>query len=154
MKQCWPSRKMRRPSLSPAFLTKLGACGRILPQGCIEGAAPFISTEGLILFASLWGIGADRRLATWSIPVADWQLRYRCELCTCTEFLCMHGQVYPAYHRHDRPMRVIVTTKRTKNLKTGPHGVWSSDVIFRPHTTSNPNKPEGTRSRSPCTSTF
>lgn len=53
-------------------LTRPRACGRIMPQGCIEGAIPFISTEGLLLLAALFGIGADRRLETWMIPLSEW----------------------------------------------------------------------------------
>ena len=52
--------------------TKPRACGRILPQGCIDGACPFVLPSARILLAHLFGIGADRRLETWAIPVHDW----------------------------------------------------------------------------------
>ena len=52
--------------------TKPRAGGRILPQGCIEGAIPFASTKGLTLLAQLFCLGADRRLETWTIPLNEW----------------------------------------------------------------------------------
>ena len=52
--------------------TRPRACGRILPQGCIEGATPFVSSQARVLLAKLFGVGADRRLETWTIPVNDW----------------------------------------------------------------------------------
>ena len=57
--------------------TKPRACGRIMPQGCIEGAAPYVSAKGLTMLAQLFCLGADRRLETWTIPV------HECGDCVC-----------------------------------------------------------------------
>ena len=51
--------------------TKPRSCGRVLPQGCIEHASPFVPPEGFELVANLFARGANRTLESWEIPVCD-----------------------------------------------------------------------------------
>ena len=50
--------------------TKPRCCGRVLPQGCIEGAIPFVSDAGRVQIARLFTQGAGRSLASWKIPLS------------------------------------------------------------------------------------
>ena len=51
-----------QPFTGPFNSTRPRACGRILPQGCVEHATPHIAPEGVLLLVRLFGAGADRRL--------------------------------------------------------------------------------------------
>ena len=51
--------------------TRPRSCGRVLPQGCIDHAFPFVLPEGYELVANLLARGANRTLESWEIPVCD-----------------------------------------------------------------------------------
>lgn len=51
--------------------TRPRSCGRVLPQGCIDHAFPFVRPEGYELVANLLARGANRTLESWEIPVCD-----------------------------------------------------------------------------------
>lgn len=47
--------------------TKPRCCGRVLPQGSILGAIPYVSDDERVLIAQLFQPGAGRTLASWKI---------------------------------------------------------------------------------------
>ena len=51
--------------------TRPRSCGRVMPQGCIDHAIPYVTPEGYQLIAHLLGRGAGRTLESWEIPVCD-----------------------------------------------------------------------------------
>lgn len=51
--------------------TRPRSCGRVLPQGCLDHAIPFVTEEGYLLIARLLARGAGRTLESWEIPVCD-----------------------------------------------------------------------------------
>lgn len=51
--------------------TRPRSCGRVLPQGCIDYALPYVRPEGYELVANLLARGANRTLESWEIPVCD-----------------------------------------------------------------------------------
>ena len=50
--------------------SKPRCCGRVLPQGSIQGAIPFVTDEERVAIGQLFHIGAGRALASWDIPLA------------------------------------------------------------------------------------
>ena len=44
-------------------------CGRVLPQGCVRGAAPHFPDATRVGLARLFALGAGRKLEQWSIPI-------------------------------------------------------------------------------------
>ena len=49
--------------------TKPRCCGRVLPQGCIVGAAPFFDDAKRVVLAQLFTQGAGRTLSSWKLPL-------------------------------------------------------------------------------------
>ena len=49
--------------------TKPRCCGRVLPQGCIVGAAPFFTDLMRVHLARLFALGAGRTLSSWMVPL-------------------------------------------------------------------------------------
>lgn len=49
--------------------TKPRCCGRVLPQGCIVGAIPFVTDSERVHIARLFSQGAGRTLASWQVPL-------------------------------------------------------------------------------------
>ena len=47
------------------------SCGRVLPQGCIDGASPFHTDDCRVLIARAFAKGAGRELESWKLPVCD-----------------------------------------------------------------------------------
>ena len=51
--------------------TKPRSCGRVLPQGCIDGAIPFHSDEARVKIASAFAKGAGRQIESWRLCICD-----------------------------------------------------------------------------------
>ena len=51
--------------------TKPRSCGRVLPQGCIDGAIPFHSDEVRVMIASAFAKGAGRQIESWRLCIGD-----------------------------------------------------------------------------------
>ena len=51
--------------------TKPRSCGRVLPQGCIDGAIPYHPDEVRVSIATAFAKGAGRQIDTWRLCIGD-----------------------------------------------------------------------------------